>query len=130
MGYFFFHRLSKYVDPKNHCYASLKIDPKLSKIEFTPMWKSQVYVIVTKIPTLPDFWECALNSSGRPFYINHATRTTQWEAPWAIPYPPILKTPPMVNLNIQTNKKLSQNNTPHHHHQQQQPKKQTKLHFA
>ena len=95
-----YHRLGKYSDPKTHCYVSLRIDPPINKIEFTPMWKSQVRVIVTKVPTLPEFWECSLNPSGHPFYINHKTMTTQWQPPWEIPYPPILKSPPMVFIYI------------------------------
>ena len=32
-------------------------------------------------PNLPKNWEEALDNAGRTYYINHVTKTTQWENP-------------------------------------------------
>jgi hypothetical protein len=87
----------RYVDPKDHSYFTFRVDPaRAADVAFQPLWRASTFVIVTKVPTLPDFWECRLDGSGRAFYINHAQRSTQWEPPWAIPYPPVLQSPPIA----------------------------------
>lgn len=87
---------SRLVDPKDHCTLAFLVEPTAEdKLQFKPLWKDSTFVVVTKFPTLPPRWECRLDGSGRAFFINHAARTTQWEPPWAIPYPPVLQSPPL-----------------------------------
>jgi len=88
---------SKNKDPENHCHLTFRVEPPQEKLKMPQLWQREVVVIVTTVPDLPDFWECRLSPDNRPYYVNHAKQTTQWNPPWDIPYAPILAVPP-VNM--------------------------------
>ena len=90
------YRASKNKDPGNHSHLTFRVEPKKEQLKMPSLWQKEVVVIVTTVPDLPDFWECRLSPDNRPYYINHAQQSTQWNPPWEIPYAPILAVPPVV----------------------------------
>jgi len=88
---------SKNKDPTNHSHLTFRVEPSKDRLKMPQLWTREVVVIVTTVPDLPDFWECRLSPDNRPYYVNHARQSTQWNPPWEIPYAPILAVPP-VNM--------------------------------
>jgi len=86
---------SKYKDPSNHSHLTFRVEPSKDRLKMPSLWQREVVVIVTTVPDLPDFWECRLSPDNRPYYVNHAEQSTQWNPPWEIPYAPILAAPPV-----------------------------------
>jgi len=86
---------SYYKNNDNHFHLTFRIEPRKEQLEMPAAFYQNVFIIVTTVPDLPDFWECRLAPDGRAYYVNHANRTTQWSPPWSIPYAPILAQPPV-----------------------------------
>jgi len=88
---------SKNKDPNNHSHLTFRVEPSKDRLKMPQLFSREVIVVVTTVPDLPDFWECRLSPDNRPYYVNHAQQSTQWNPPWEIPYAPILAVPP-VNM--------------------------------
>ncbi|XP_064390483.1 E3 ubiquitin-protein ligase NEDD4-like [Halichondria panicea] len=66
--------------------------PQMSRPR-TPSTQSHSPLLRTQLSTveesLPTGWEKRMSPSGRPFYINHSARKTQWEAPQSLSNRPV-----------------------------------------
>jgi len=85
---------SHYSSSENHYHLTFRLEPRKDQLDMPAAFFRHVFIIITTVPDLPEFWECRLAPDGRVYYVNHANRTTQWSPPWNIPYAPILAQPP------------------------------------
>ncbi|KAH3758895.1 hypothetical protein Pelo_9277 [Pelomyxa schiedti] len=85
------NNITKNHQDDSHCVFEFTLMPKDQKdIMFPRLWRSLVHISVTKKPVLPTGWEVRIApKQSKPYYLNHATKTTHWEPPLKYPYPPL-----------------------------------------